>query len=105
MTGIDWSKLTFSYTKTNTMLCSRCMSGQWTPVESRTDDNISISAFAGGLHYAIECFEGLKAFGGKDGKVRLFRLKKMQRGFRDQQNTLALRRLRPRCLWRCARGL
>ncbi len=73
MTGIDWSKLTFSYTKTNTMLCSRCIGGQWTPVESRTDDNISISAFAGGLHYAIECFEGLKAFRGKDGKVRLFR--------------------------------
>ncbi|KAJ7570498.1 hypothetical protein O6H91_01G122400 [Diphasiastrum complanatum] len=25
------------------------------------------------LHYAIECFEGMKAFRGKDGRVRLFR--------------------------------
>ena len=34
---------------------------------------IALSAFAGALHYSIECFEGLKAFLGKDGKVRLFR--------------------------------
>lgn len=70
---IDWRGLTFSYTKTNTILISRCINGEWTPVESCTDDNISISAFAGCFHYAIECFEGLKAFRGKDGKVRLFR--------------------------------
>ncbi len=73
MANINWSGLTFSYTKTNTILSSRCIDGKWTPVESSTDDNISISAFAGCFHYAIECFEGLKAFRGKDGKVRLFR--------------------------------
>lgn len=73
MVNIDWRGLTFSYTKTNTILISRCINGEWTPVESSTDDNISISAFAGCFHYAVECFEGLKAFRGKDGKVRLFR--------------------------------
>ena len=73
MTKTDWSKLTFSYTKTNTILSTRFKNGEWTPVESHTDDNIKLTAFAGALHYAIECFEGLKAFRGKDGKVRLFR--------------------------------
>jgi len=73
MTKIDWSKLTFSYTKTNTMLKTVYKDGAWTPVESLTDDSITLNSFAGAFHYAIECFEGLKAFRGKDGKVRLFR--------------------------------
>lgn len=73
MTNIDWSKLTFSYTKTNTIVGSCYQNGEWSPVESREDDVLKISSFAGALHYAIECFEGLKAFRGKDGKVRLFR--------------------------------
>lgn len=80
---MDWSKLTFSYTKTNTILCSYFRNGEWTPVESHTEDDIRLSAFAGALHYGIECFEGLKAFRGKDGDIRLFRpeenAKRMQR--------------------------
>lgn len=73
MNNIDWTKLTFSYTKTNTILRTVFRNGAWTPVESLTDDNITLSAYAGTLHYAIECFEGLKAFRGKDGRARLFR--------------------------------
>ena len=73
MANIDWSKLTFSYTKTNTILKTTFKDGAWSPVESFTEDDIKISSFAGALHYAIECFEGLKAFRGKDGKIRLFR--------------------------------
>ena len=80
---MDWSKLTFSYTKTNTILCRYFLNGEWTPVESCTEDDIRLSAFAGALHYGIECFEGLKAFRGKDGDIRLFRpeenAKRMQR--------------------------
>ena len=73
MANIDWSRLTFSYTKTNTILRCTFRDGKWGEVESHTDDNITISSFAGALHYSIECFEGLKAFMGKDGKVRIFR--------------------------------
>ena len=69
----NWSNLTFSYSKTNTILRSVYKDGAWSPIESLTEDDIKLSAFAGCLHYAIECFEGLKAFRGKDGKVRLFR--------------------------------
>ena len=35
---------------------------------------IPIHAAATGLHYGQECFEGLKAFRGADGKVRIFRM-------------------------------
>ena len=86
MTKIDWSKLTFSYTKTNTILRTVYTDGAWTPVESLTDDSLTFHSFAGAFHYAIECFEGLKAFRGKDGKVRLFRpeenAKRLQRSAR-----------------------
>ena len=73
MANIDWSKLTFSYTKTNTILKAEFKDGAWTPVASLTEDYLHFSAYAGALHYAIECFEGLKAFRGKDGKIRMFR--------------------------------
>ena len=73
MANIDWSKLTFSYTKTNTILKTEFKDGAWTPVASLTEDYLHFSAYAGALHYAIECFEGLKAFRGKDGRIRMFR--------------------------------
>ena len=73
MANIDWSKLTFSYTKTNTILVTSFKDGSWSPVESLTDDYMKVSTFCGAFHYAIECFEGLKAFRGKDGRIRLFR--------------------------------
>lgn len=80
---MDWSKLTFSYTKTNTILLCEYKDGAWGEVQSTTDDYLRLSSFAGALHYGIECFEGLKAFRGKDGRVRLFRpeenAKRMQR--------------------------
>ena len=73
MANIDWSKLTFSYTKTNTILKTVYKDGAWTPIASLTEDYLHFSAYAGALHYAIECFEGLKAFRGKDGRIRMFR--------------------------------
>lgn len=73
MANIDWNKLTFSYTKTNTILRTTFKDGVWSPIESLTDDYIKVSSFCGAFHYSIECFEGLKAFRGKDGSVRLFR--------------------------------
>jgi len=38
-----------------------------------TSEYIDIHIAATGLHYGQEAFEGLKAYMGKDGKVRLFR--------------------------------
>ena len=70
---IDWSQLGFSYIKTNTMICAHYKDGKWGEIESRTDDNITISGLSASLHYGVECFEGLKAFNCKDGKVRIFR--------------------------------
>lgn len=73
MENMNWDNLGFAYRRTATILRCIYKDGAWGEIESLTDDNISMSAFAGCLHYSIECFEGLKAFRGKDGRVRIFR--------------------------------
>lgn len=70
---IDYSKRSFNYYPTNAIVYATCIDGKWSePVE--TDNfNLSLHCFAGIFHYAPSCFEGLKAFRGVDGRVRLFR--------------------------------
>ncbi len=70
---MDWSKLSFNYSKTNTIISCQYKDGQWGEIESLEDDNIKIHAFSASLHYGLQCFEGIKAFNCKDGKVRIFR--------------------------------
>jgi len=45
----------------------------WDAPEIRPYGPLSIMPIASVLHYATECFEGMKAYRGHDGKVRLFR--------------------------------
>ncbi len=88
MPTIDWDHLSFSYSKTDTILTSVYEDGKWGEVKSFTDDNISLSAFSGALHYGVSCFEGLKAFRGVDGKIRLFRPEENARRMRAAAKAL-----------------
>lgn len=45
----------------------------WETPELRPYENLSIPPTASCLHYATECFEGLKVYRGVDGRLRLFR--------------------------------
>lgn len=45
----------------------------WETPEVRPYENLSIPPTASCLHYATECFEGMKVYRGHDGKMRLFR--------------------------------
>ncbi|MCD7970041.1 MAG: branched-chain amino acid aminotransferase [Alistipes sp.] len=73
MDGIDWGNLGFGYLKTGVNVRSYWRNGRWEPLEVTGDENITIHMAATCLHYGQEAFEGLKAFRGKDGKVRIFR--------------------------------
>ena len=73
MNNIDWNSLSFSYTRTRTIVYSRCIDGKWESPVVTEDFNFVLSPFAGVFHYAPSCFEGLKAYRGVDGKIRLFR--------------------------------
>jgi len=73
MESLDWKNLPFGYIKTNYNI--RCVNkdGKWGNLEVSSSEYIDIHIAATGLHYGQEAFEGLKAYMGKDGKIRLFR--------------------------------
>ena len=74
MDNMDWSNIGFGYRKTNGNVRCYYKDGAWGEVEVSTDEYINIHMAATCLHYGQSAFEGLKAFRGKDGKVRVFRL-------------------------------
>jgi branched-chain amino acid aminotransferase len=83
MQETDWGKLPFGYFKTDYNVRCYYRNGQWGEIEVSSSETINIHMAATCLHYGQEAFEGMKAYRGKDGKVRLFRweenAKRMQR--------------------------
>ena len=73
MEAIDWKNLPFGYIKTDFNLRSVFKNRKWGALEVSSSEYIDIHIAASGLHYGQEAFEGLKAYMGKDGRIRLFR--------------------------------
>ena len=74
MKNFDWSNIGFGYRKTDYNVRCSYSDGKWGEIEVSTSEHINLHMAATCLHYGQEAFEGLKAFRGKDGKVRIFRL-------------------------------
>lgn len=74
MKNIDWANLGFGYMKTGYNVRCVWRDGKWGEIIVTDDENINMHMAATCLHYGQEAFEGLKAYRGKDGKVRLFRV-------------------------------
>ena len=72
MQNLDWAHLGFTVRETNGVLVSRYIDGKWT-APARETGPVELSPYALALNYANTCFEGLKAFRGADGVVRIFR--------------------------------
>ena len=72
--NIDWTSLGFGYVPTDYNVRVSYKDGKWGEIEVTKSDSINIHMAATCLHYGQEIFEGLKAFRGKDGKIRIFRL-------------------------------
>ncbi|MBQ4127103.1 MAG: branched-chain amino acid aminotransferase [Alistipes sp.] len=73
MVNIDWKNLGFDYVKTDVNARFYFKDGAWSEMEITDDEYIKMHMSTTCLHYGLECFEGLKAFRGVDGKVRIFR--------------------------------
>src|SRR3989339_212692 len=73
MENIDWKSLPFGYLKTDYNTRCTYRDGKWGKIEISDSEYVNVHIAATGLHYGQEAFEGMKAFMGKDGKVRLFR--------------------------------
>ncbi|MDE6346406.1 MAG: branched-chain amino acid aminotransferase [Muribaculaceae bacterium] len=82
-TEIDWANLSFGYRKTNYNVRCTYRDGKWGEIEVTDSEYINIHIAATALHYGQEIFEGLKAFRGKDGKIRVFRLEENARRIRQ----------------------
>ncbi len=70
---LDWKNLGFGYMKTDYNIRSYYRDGAWTTPVLTSDETVNLHIAATALHYGQNAFEGLKAFRGADGKVRIFR--------------------------------
>ncbi len=73
--NIDWNNIGFGYVKTNANVRCSFDGKKWSPLSVTEDEYIHMHMSTMCLHYGIEAFEGLKAFRGVDGRVRLFRVR------------------------------
>ena len=73
MSNIDWSSLPFGYFKTDCNVRCYYRDGKWGELEFTESEEITMHMAATCLHYGQAGFEGMKAFRGVDGKIRLFR--------------------------------
>jgi len=71
--NLEWGKLPFNYIKTDYNVRYFWKNGKWGEQEVTSSEYLMMHMAATSLHYGQEAFEGLKAFKGKDGKIRLFR--------------------------------
>jgi len=74
MENLNWSELPFGYMKTDYNIRCCYKDGKWGELEISSSEFLNIHMAATCLHYGQEAFEGLKAFRGKDGKIRVFRM-------------------------------
>jgi len=70
----DWANLAFGYIPTDYNVRCVYKDGKWGEIEVSSSETINLHMAASSLHYGQEIFEGLKAFRGQDGKIRVFRL-------------------------------
>ncbi len=63
----------FEYTPQEYRFLAIYEEGYWSEGKLVTDDMLYISEMSPAIHYGQQCFEGLKAFSMRDGKIALFR--------------------------------
>jgi len=83
METYDWKNLPFGYYKTDYNVRCYYRDGKWGELEVSSSEYVNMHIAATSLHYGQEAFEGLKAYRGKDGKVRLFRWEENAKRMRD----------------------
>lgn len=83
METIDWKNLGFGYMKTDYNIRCTYKNGAWGDLEVSDSEMVTMHMAATCIHYGQESFEGLKAFRGKDGKIRVFRMDENAKRMQD----------------------
>ena len=87
---VDWKTLPFGYYDTDYNVRCYYRNGEWGKIEVSSSKDISIHMAATCLHYGQEGFEGLKAYTGKDGKVRIFRVEENAKRMQNTANRILM---------------
>lgn len=87
---LDWKNLGFGYMKTDYNIRSYFRDGAWTTPVLTSDETVNLHMAATALHYGQNAFEGLKAFRGADGKVRIFRPEENAKRLRSSASYLRM---------------
>lgn len=93
MKNIDWGKINFGYSDTDFNVRCYFKNGNWGELELSTSKTINIHMSATALHYGQEAFEGLKAFKGKDGKIRIFRMDENAKRMQDSAEGILMEKV------------
>ena len=86
---LNWAELGFQYIKTDYRFTAIYQDGEWSDGGLVSEEEMSIHEGAPSLHYAQQCFEGMKAQTAQDGRILLFR---------PQLNCERMKRTAPRLL-------
>lgn len=73
MEKMDWANLGFQYHNLPYRFVAHFKEGQWQKGTLQESNELTIGEASTALHYGQQCFEGLKAYRRKDGKIQLFR--------------------------------
>jgi len=93
MENIDWKNLGFGYRDTDYNVRCYYRNGKWGELETSTSNSINIHMSATAVHYGQQAFEGLKAFKGKDGKIRVFRMEENAKRMQDSADGILMAKL------------
>ena len=86
--GIKWETLGFGFSDVNCHIRYTWKNGKWSKPKYVKEPFIQMHIGASCLHYGQECFEGIKAFRQKSGKIVIFRPdENAKRMFRTAQRT------------------
>ena len=88
--NLDWANLPFGYLRTDYNVRANFRDGKWGDIEVSESETINMHMAATALHYGQEIFEGLKAFRGVDGKIRVFRMRDNARRLQESAKGLKM---------------
>jgi len=86
METIDWKNIGFGYLKTDYNVRCYYKDGAWSELEVSDSEMVTMHMAATCIHYGQESFEGLKAFRGQDGKIRIFRMNENAKRMQDSSH-------------------
>ncbi|MFC1731227.1 branched-chain amino acid aminotransferase [candidate division KSB1 bacterium] len=95
MMDLDWKNLPFGYLKTDYNVRCYWRNGAWGELEMSSSEYLDIHIAATALHYGQEAFEGMKAFKGTDGKIRIFRWEENYKRMKESANGIMMAEVTP----------